>query len=303
MAIRKLIFGSKSERSHFEHLRSVWGDRFHVHTNLPFLQVCDTAFLKDESGAPFSIDYYNEQRLKKTSIDYVVADHSGAPLVAVDFDGLQEGFNFGTNYRPREGDDEWRNLITVLKLRVAHGSRFPYLVLSSTHFRTISEKVRLTIADGLIGSVLATKEMRRKLDEGFRPEEMGLTREKFESLPARERHEVAQDWVIDQDTIAELENNPLVRTAAELFHENQIREWIEVPYDPRMGTATPDSGLHRGRRITLKHASGLSGTGAVMLPDFRTPGVSEYSVTVAIAKILAIHDLKKNLAGAAPPDA
>ena len=82
--------------------------------------------------------------------------------MALDFDGLQEGYNVGTEYVPTEGNNAWRRQITELKLKVAHGSGLPYLIVRSLHFRLIPT-ADLRIVDGLIGYVLSEIDEKRRL--------------------------------------------------------------------------------------------------------------------------------------------
>jgi hypothetical protein len=49
---------------------------------------------------PFQLDAQDMDRLKKTSVDYVLCDEADAPLVGVDFDGMNDGFNAGARTVP-----------------------------------------------------------------------------------------------------------------------------------------------------------------------------------------------------------
>lgn len=158
MGIRKTVFGSSLEKRCFRKLSETWGKDYHVYHNLPFLNVFTgrTELINDECQ-PFTLSDEEYDLLKKTSIDFTVCDKKDTPLVCVEFDGLQDGFNVGTNYHLRNGSlgRKARRAVIELKLRAAHGSLFPYLVLGSEEFRGLSEAVRLTIADGLIGEVIS----------------------------------------------------------------------------------------------------------------------------------------------------
>ena len=79
----------------------------------------DTANLFDlRTAQSFTLEPVEVNQLKKTSIDYVLCDMNDKPLVAIDFDGMGEGFNVGTTYHPTYPTDVWREHIITLKLKV-----------------------------------------------------------------------------------------------------------------------------------------------------------------------------------------
>ncbi len=115
--------------------------------------------------------------------------------------------------------------LSSLKLRVAHGSLFPYLVLGSEEFRGLSESVRLTIADGLIGEVLSLRATRQRIDKGFDPEECGYSPDEFDALPSAQQSEIMGDWVTMIEVESDFRHNPIVREAARLSSELQATGW------------------------------------------------------------------------------
>lgn len=123
--------------------------------------------------------------------------------------------NIGTDYHPaREPDSNWRQQICSLKLRVAHGSNFPFFIVGSEQFKDISPDLKLTVVDGIIGAVLGLKAAHSRFQQGFDPEETGWERGAFDSLDPGTQQEIIQDWVIDLETFAELRNNPVSQLAA-----------------------------------------------------------------------------------------
>jgi hypothetical protein len=137
MGVHKTVFGSNEERRYFTKLQKEWGNKYHIHHNQPFLNVLTGRdALMDDSGNQFYLSDEEFDQLKKLSIDFTVCDKSDAPLVCIEFDGLQDGFNIGTTYRTRDGacGNPSRRALMELKLRVAHGSLFPFLVLGSDQF-------------------------------------------------------------------------------------------------------------------------------------------------------------------------
>jgi hypothetical protein len=102
VAVKKHIFASNAERAVWDKLLHRWGDRYSLYPNLPFLFVFNTNDLIDVTGfpqsplTPFKVSDIEMQRLKKTSIDFTLCDAEDAPLVCVEFDGMQNGYNVGT---------------------------------------------------------------------------------------------------------------------------------------------------------------------------------------------------------------
>jgi hypothetical protein len=157
MPVSRNVFASQSERSNFYKLSRVWGDKYRIYHNLPFLnvfpvKVSDTLFdLSQLPPRPITITNLERNRLKKTSIDYTLCNQDDAPLICIEFDGLQQGYNLGTQYRTTDETADsadtpsWREQILGLKLRVAHGSFFR----SSSSGRSTSVMYHLISSSGL----------------------------------------------------------------------------------------------------------------------------------------------------------
>src|SRR5258706_3124095 len=123
MAVKANVFASRAERDNFYKLSRVWGDKYRIYHNLPFLNVFDTRNLIDlsswESAGPFTLADEDFNRLKKTSIDYTLCDSQDTPIICLEFDGMQKGVNVGTEYfADHSNPDPWRQTIMELKLRV-----------------------------------------------------------------------------------------------------------------------------------------------------------------------------------------
>jgi hypothetical protein len=163
MPVKRQVFGSNPERRNYEKLREQWDNNYEIYPNLPFMMVIDP-----KEKVPSLIDKRDLQRLKKTSIDYTLCDLNGKPILCIEFDGMNEGFNVGTQYHMPKSDvcipkdNIWRKTITELKLRVAHSYGFPFFVLGSEHLKDLTPQIHLSIVDGIIGEVLSTKAARKK---------------------------------------------------------------------------------------------------------------------------------------------
>jgi hypothetical protein len=219
MGVRKSVFGSSMEKQCYRKLPQTWGGDYNICHNLPFLNVITVkSELVDDKLNPIVLSDEDYDHLKKTSIDFTVCDKQDAPLVSIEFDGMQDGFNVGTRYHLRNGSvgRTGRRRMLELKLRCAHASDYPYLVLGSTEFRGLSDSVRLTIVDGLIGEVLSNRASKRRIGVGFDPTQCGYSSDEFEALSPAQQSEVITDWVDGIQIEADYEHNPIFKEVARL---------------------------------------------------------------------------------------
>jgi len=221
---RNCVFGSAAERTHFAHLLEQWANRAHVYHNLPFLQV----FNLDSLTALLKLGEIESSRLKKTSLDFVVCDKQDRPLVAIDFDGLSQGFSAGTSYLAPAGATRWRKQIFELKLLIAHSCRFPYLIVRSAQFRFLPGDAKLT---GVIGSVLANIKAR----EDWGTVNMEKVTLGLEERSIKEQAEAMQDLSLQIETAAEVESCPITARRWELFRKLGITRYGLSPLYSRGG--------------------------------------------------------------------
>lgn len=305
MAVRKHIFGSKAERDAWDKLQARWGDRYSLYPNLPFLMVFDTKDLVDASAWPdpmptLQASEIELNRLKKTSIDFTLCDTEGMPLVCVEFDGMQEDFNVGPKYRAAEPTDPWRDIIMSLKLKVAHGSLFPYFVVGTKEFKDISEATQMCLVDAIIGSVLAGKALRERASH-FSPEELGMTSEEFDRLSSSDQHELIQDWFIGVEVEAEVSHNSVLAAEYELSQAlrkrlGEVRWTIRYLEHPSLdnGTAPIEraklmrNAILVGAECTVTTRQFGDITRQVWLPNFNAPGYSEYGFLDELARLLTL---------------
>ena len=131
---------------------------------------------------------------------------------------MQEGFNLGTKYRAAEPTDPWRDTIMSLKLKVAHGSFFPYFVVGSREFKDVSEAVRVCIVDTIIGSVLAGKAMQERANN-FNPEDLEITNEEFDQLSDIDQDEFIEHWFIGVQVDMDATYNPVFQAEYDLWKD------------------------------------------------------------------------------------
>ncbi|MCK4830500.1 hypothetical protein KA005_83050 [bacterium] len=296
MGVRKIVFGSKEERKYYKKLTNTWENKLNIYHNLPFLSVfTGREPLIDTSGLEiFELNDSEYDLLKKTSIDYVICNKKDEPLLCIDFDGLQGGFNIGRTYVvPKgKGNRKGRRAIFELKLRVAHGSLFPYFILGSEQFKGLSDSVYLTIADGLIGEVLATKARIEERDSGFDPTEYGYSEEEFEDLDEITKRNIIEDWAIGIEVESDYKHNPIFQKVADIYSETEskghsIMFLNEADTDPEVWTWVECE--------VTNHKYGNE-KAKVYLPNFQTP-FCYFSVHLAqeIAKLLALEKIRKRI--------
>lgn len=295
MGVNKQVFASNSERQNFYKLSRQWGGRYRIYHNLPFLHLFNTDNLFERSlftSKPIIVDDVDRSRLKKTSIDYTLCDENEEPLVCIDFDGLQQGFNVGTTYHTVKPSEPWRKTITELKLRVAHGSDFPYFIVGSTQFEDLSNDFKVTLVDGIIGEVLGGRLGKKRIEEtDFNPEDCGWDRSEFDKLDYHTQCEIVSEWADGIDIEARVEISPIYRKFAE-FWEATGRPTLSVlyqssapqlPFPARFVTCT----------IQTEHYGTIESK--VWLPKFNTPHFEDLLMMTSIVRVLALEKLRKHM--------
>jgi hypothetical protein len=176
-----------------------------------------------------------------------------------------------------------------LKLRVAHFFSFPYIVLGSEEFRDLSDAVRLTIADGLIGEVMSLRATNQRINAGFNPSQCGYSQEEFDSLSPAQQSEIIGDWITTVEVESDFKHNPIMSEIARLSkelraygysmtflndgkHDREKWVWVECGVSSHLGAAAAK----------------------VYLPDFKTPYCHcTVHVSIEIARLLALEQLRK----------
>jgi hypothetical protein len=311
MGIQKTVFADKSEKKNYDKLTRTWSEQYKIYHNLPFLNVFTLENLIDftdfKNPKPIELDEDEITALKHTSIDYVLCDSSDRPIACVEFDGLQDGFSVGSDYYPERLPPKlrlWRRLKIELKLKVAHGSSFPFFVVGSQHFKDITPHSRLTIVDAVLGEVLSVEATRERLSHGFCPTEIGYSEEEFESLPEYVRQELLQDWVIGVEVEAELEHNPVSLLRAKEDHRLGVTSWtthsMQYPPIPDNTSLLDRIGLVQGAvlygaRVIIHHSGMGDIEGEAWLPNFKSTNFSPYGVVENIAGLIALDRLRSRL--------
>ena len=149
MAVTDSIFGSKSEEKGFRSIEHTWGEDYVVYPQIPM----SALFTPDPNWRDTSNFFF------KTSVDYVLCTKGGHPILAIDFDGMGGGFDRDGEYvQVKMTKDRSRKRKFDIKLRFAQLNNFPYHIVSSEEFSVLGEGIKLTVVDGIIGSVIARRQ-------------------------------------------------------------------------------------------------------------------------------------------------
>ncbi|NOZ86216.1 MAG: DUF2726 domain-containing protein [Deltaproteobacteria bacterium] len=293
MGVRKTVFGSNEEKKYYRKLQKTWGQKLNIYHNIPFLNVFTARDeLIDENGRIFKITEEEYDKLKKTSIDFVICDKKDKPIACVEFDGLLQGFNVGTNYIISEEkvDRKGRRDFLELKLRVAHGSSFPYFILGSEQFKGLSGSVYLTIADALIGEVLSTQELIRAINLGFNPTDCGYSEEEFDQLDHFQKRTIIEDWFLNVEIEADYKNNPVFQEVAKLMTETKSSGFSII----FLNENERDSEIWTWVECKVRNHIYGDASAKVYLPNFNTPSCHfSAHIAIEVAKLLALSQIKE----------
>jgi hypothetical protein len=309
VGVEKVVFRSKSERRNFNKLRRTWGEKYQIYHNLPFLNVFNRQILFDWTDQwnpkPFSLTDREFDLLKKTSIDYTLCETDDRPIICIEFDGYQDGFNVGTDYYSDQltyGPSPQRQYMMELKLKVAHGSLFPYFVVGSEYFNDISEDIKLTVVDGLIGDILTNKEKSERFAEGIDFDDIGLSQEEWEALDPDNKDFIIEDWALGVELDSEYKNNPLSRIRMSLWQSFEHQSWSDeillYPEPPdsasvKLRAKYFEEALKIGRRVVIQTLEFGEVSGTAWMSNFRVIGFSGLSLLEDLAFLSAFEKMKR----------
>lgn len=153
------IFGSKSERRAFEaidkHLPSGWK----LYGNTPLSQIVE---IRKGELTEKKWNYY-----LKASVDFVLTNPTHEPALAIEFDGLGEGYSSGKTYilERQSEDDPYRQLKTNFKLDVCYTVGLPLIVISFEEIEHITNDETVSIVNSMVGLHVAMREYRDTIQE------------------------------------------------------------------------------------------------------------------------------------------
>jgi hypothetical protein len=146
----KTIFGSVSEKRAFEAISSQLPQGWTLYPSVPFSHI-----VKAEKGELKAGEW---DCYLKTSVDFVLTSPTCEPSLALDFDGLGEGFSLGETYvQARATEDPYRSLKINFKLRLCRAVTLPLLVISFEEVRVLCPDDARTIVHSIVGQHIADR--------------------------------------------------------------------------------------------------------------------------------------------------
>jgi hypothetical protein len=226
MQVKNTVFGSKSERQLFYQLAERWQGKLNIWHNLAFRAVFDF-----DNNEPFvqGLSWPQRNVLHTSSIDYVFCDPAtDEPIACVEFDGLSQGYSSDTSLFQRKPDQRQPDNLSV-KLRFADRCRLPFFVISSSEAAMLAADIKFAIIDGVIGDLMAQREVLASLRSAVTPNQDGPGTEKPESMSM-------EDWlqmrVLGQlasvEYMSQLENNPV----SQMLHKIGYPFYADISFQP-----------------------------------------------------------------------
>ena len=214
MSVKKSIFGSSGERRGFELIEHTWGDEYRILAQFPWSALFDLDDPELGDILPPGVRRGDTSHFFfKTSVDYVLATREGEPLLAIDFDGMGEGFDRDGEYVEVEQTlDRGRKRKFDLKLQLARREEFPYYIVGSEEaIRVHDGDTHLTILDGMVGYTFGKREFLLRIEQ--MSDEL---LEQTADLPLDEQHEVVESAFVTEEFSAHYDASPIRRTTSEL---------------------------------------------------------------------------------------
>ncbi len=295
MRLRSSIFGSGKETELFHAIQSTWGDRFLILPQLPWTALFDLG--KSMHASDSVAD--SSEFFRKTSVDYVIATRQGEPLLAIEFDGLLQGFSRRSEYVPREQTDNprrKRNLRLKLEYALQHG--LPFFVVGSEEFREWysdeEDGLELTIVDGLIGYTLSNRLFAQRFHAGAEDALRDAT-----GLPANERTESLQNWADGLEVESLFEVSPFYRETqrfesqlSEAYQGSSYQERARLSFLPEPSHDDEQPGRESVLvaesvrcRCSIRHSELGERSATVAVRNIGQPGTAE-DISTQIAELL-----------------
>jgi Protein of unknown function (DUF2726) len=144
----RIIFGSQSEKRAFEAITAQLPEGWTLFPNVPLPQIVE---VERNELRTREWDFY-----LKTSIDFVLTAPSSEPSMALEFDGLGEGFSLGDTYiQAQPTTDRYRSLKLNFKLRLCREVDLPLLIISFEEIRALHPGEARMLVHSIVGQHIA----------------------------------------------------------------------------------------------------------------------------------------------------
>jgi hypothetical protein len=301
MSLRNSIFDNENERKLYKNLNLRWGKIFNIYSQLPFTKIFDINTLKN-------VNEEEKDFLLKTNIDYTICDKKDRPLMCIEFDGMGCGYSREGKYIPNpkviplEGR-ELRKKELELKLRIAKEHHFPFFVVSFNEIKFISEKIHLTILDGIIGKAIGQIKFREGINRFLKNLEDEINSIKDEE----QRYKFIHDAITTYEAMVDLD--PIAKKAFEieaiLTKRKILKEIIFKPFTkpelPEIKDLFDIEGLEKrleayknvewvGCEVSCETPKGIVKE-KVEVRNFEDEFIEPYGIACSIAMLLAYHEI------------
>jgi hypothetical protein len=155
----QIIFGSNSELRAFEAIDRHLPDGWRLYGNTPLSQVVE---IRREELTQKKWAFY-----LKASVDFVLTNVRHEPVLAIEFDGLGDGYTSGKKYvldRQVE-DDPYRELKTTFKIEACYAVGLPLIVISFEEIKGVGSDDVLSLVNSMIGMHIASHEYRDTIEQ------------------------------------------------------------------------------------------------------------------------------------------
>lgn len=234
------IFDSESEKRAYSTVRTHWSRFLDIYPHIPVRNVLGYNRLND-----LAIKEKAKEYLIKTEFDFVVCDHSGSPVLAVEFDGLGHGFSRDGKYIQLDATaDQHRQLKLDAKISACESCDVPIVVVSYPETQPgFDPDCPVTVLDAVIGEVLAARKR-----QGLVSSNLDNLGKALASDPSRE---TAETYLLEIEVLAEQEN-PIRRRIKQMQTELPVSFGLHIhPLRDRHG--------YVGARQTILGGIDLSG--------------------------------------------
>lgn len=154
-----IIFGSNSELKAYEAIDKHLPEGWRLYANTPLSQIVE---IKKEELTEKKWNFY-----LKSSVDFVLANAAHEPVLAIEFDGLSEGFSSGKTYILNKDveNDPYRGLKMNFKINTCYAVGLPLIVISFEEINSFTSDEFLSVVNSIIGMYIASREYKETIEK------------------------------------------------------------------------------------------------------------------------------------------
>jgi len=155
----KIIFGSNSELKAFEAIDTHLPGGWKLYANTPLSQIVE---IKKEELPEKKWNFY-----LKSSVDFVLTNQNHEPVLAIEFDGLGEGYSAGEKYVLAHvvEQDQYRELKMNFKISTCYSVGLPLIVISFEEIKSLDSEEILALVNSIVGMHIASSEYHQTIEK------------------------------------------------------------------------------------------------------------------------------------------